>query len=147
MMTVYFGEAASSYHLQAERWCYRRTTCRTSWHFLNEVFGKNVCVVAWYGWRHSEDSSVMSHLPTVQASTYSKLLSNHAWKWPSHPWSRLHLDYAGPFLGHTFLVVVDAHSKWLEVFQMPAATSRATIQQLRTSLICPVWPTTDDCNR
>ena len=20
------------------------------------------------------------------------------WKWPSHPWSRLHLDYAGPFL-------------------------------------------------
>ena len=53
------------------------------------------------------------------------------WKWPSHPWSRLHLDYAGPFLGHMFLVVVDAHLKWLEVFQMPAATSRATIQQLR----------------
>ena len=53
------------------------------------------------------------------------------WKWPSHPWSRVHLDYAGPFLGHMFLVVVDAHSKWLEVFQMPAATSRATIQQLR----------------
>ena len=53
------------------------------------------------------------------------------WKWPSHPWSRLHLDYAGPFLGHTFLIVVDAHSKWLEVFQMPASTSRATIQQLR----------------
>ena len=50
------------------------------------------------------------------------------WKWPSHPWSRVHLDYAGPFLGHMFLVVVDAHSKWLEVFQMPAATSRATIQ-------------------
>ena len=40
------------------------------------------------------------------------------------------MHYAGPFLGHTFLVVVDAHSKWLEVFQMPASTSRATIQQL-----------------
>ena len=53
------------------------------------------------------------------------------WKWPSHPWSRVHLDYAGPFLGHMFLVVVDAHSKWLEVFQMPAATTRATIQQLQ----------------
>ena len=21
------------------------------------------------------------------------------WKWPAHPWSRLHLDFAGPFLG------------------------------------------------
>ena len=41
------------------------------------------------------------------------------------------MDYAGPFLGHMFLVVVDAHSKWIEVFMMSAATSRATIQQLR----------------
>ena len=41
-------------------------TCWTSWHFSNEDFGKNVCVVARYEWRHSEDSSVMSHLPTVQ---------------------------------------------------------------------------------
>ena len=49
----------------------RRAACRTSWHFSNENFGKNVCVVAWYGWRHSEDSSIMSHLPTVQASTSS----------------------------------------------------------------------------
>ena len=45
------------------------------------------------------------------------------WKRPSHPWSHLHLDYA--------LVVVDTHSKLLKVFQMPASTSRATIQQLR----------------
>jgi len=29
----------------------------------------------------------------------------HPWKWPSHPWSRLHLDYAGPFLGNMFLVL------------------------------------------
>ena len=35
------------------------------------------------------------------------------------------------FLGYMFLVVVDTHLKWLEVFQMPATTSRATIQQLR----------------
>ena len=22
------------------------------------------------------------------------------WKWPSRPWCKLHIDYAGPFLGH-----------------------------------------------
>lgn len=30
---------------------------------------------------------------------------------PSTPWSRLHVDYAGPVRGKFFLVIVDAHSK------------------------------------
>ena len=32
------------------------------------------------------------------------------WKWPSTPWSRIHLDFAGPFLGHMFLIIIDAYS-------------------------------------
>ncbi len=43
----------------------------------------------------------------------------HLWEWPNRPWSRLHIhvhvDHAGPFLGRLFLVVFDAHSKWIEV--------------------------------
>ena len=54
------------------------------------------------------------------------------WQWPTRPWSRLHLDFAGPFLGHMFLILIDAHSKWLEVYQMRSITSSATIEQLRT---------------
>ena len=56
----------------------------------------------------------------------------HPWKWPTHPWSRLHLDFAGPFLNNMFLILVDSHSKWLEVFQMSSTTSTAVIQRLRT---------------
>lgn len=56
----------------------------------------------------------------------------HPWEFPSRPWSRLHIDYAGPFMGgYMFLVVVDAHSKWMEVFPMRTATSQATIEKLR----------------
>ena len=40
----------------------------------------------------------------------------HPWEWPQRPWSRLHADYAGPFMGRMFLIVVDAHSKWLEIY-------------------------------
>ena len=32
------------------------------------------------------------------------------WELPARPWSRLHLDYAGPFLGKFFLIIVDAYS-------------------------------------
>lgn len=35
----------------------------------------------------------------------------HAWEWPEKPWTRLHVEYAGPFLGKMFLVLTDAHSK------------------------------------
>ena len=24
----------------------------------------------------------------------------HPWEWPEKPWSRIHIDHAGPFMGH-----------------------------------------------
>ena len=49
------------------------------------------------------------------------------WDWSKEPWTRLHLDFAGPFQGHMFLILVDAGSKWLEVVPMMTTTSAATI--------------------
>ena len=54
------------------------------------------------------------------------------WSWPTRPWSRLHMDFAGPMDGRMFLVVVDANTKWLEVIPMKTATALTTVQQLRT---------------
>lgn len=55
----------------------------------------------------------------------------HPWEWPESPWSRLHVDYAGPLSGKMFLVVVDAHSKWIDVYPTNTATSQVTIEKLR----------------
>ena len=54
------------------------------------------------------------------------------WHWPSRPWSRLHIDYAGPFLNKMFLIVIDSYSKWIDAFPVSAATSFVTIDKLRT---------------
>ena len=56
----------------------------------------------------------------------------HPWEWPDRPWTRLHVDYAGPFLGRMFLIMVDAHSKWLEIHAVSSATSAITIDKMRT---------------
>ena len=53
------------------------------------------------------------------------------WIWPTRPWSRLHVDYAGPIETKMFLIVIDAHSKWIEAFPMSTATAFTTIQRLR----------------
>ncbi|XP_060786568.1 LOW QUALITY PROTEIN: uncharacterized protein K02A2.6-like [Neoarius graeffei] len=55
----------------------------------------------------------------------------HPWEWPETPWSRLHIDYAGPYLGKMFLIIVDAHSKWIDVYPTNSATSQVTIEKLR----------------
>ena len=53
------------------------------------------------------------------------------WEWPQEPWSRLHLDFAGPFLGKMFLVLVDAHSKWVDIKIMSRITAPDTTLELR----------------
>ena len=55
----------------------------------------------------------------------------HPWDWPEHPWQCIHLDYAGPINGKMFLIVVDGHSKRMEVETVNSATSQATIECLR----------------
>ena len=55
----------------------------------------------------------------------------HPWEWPEHPWSRIHVDYAGPIRNRYLLVVIDSYSKWLDVAVVPSANSTNTIQSLQ----------------
>ena len=59
----------------------------------------------------------------------------HPWFWPSKPWECIHVDFAGPFLGSTFLIAVDTYSKWPEVFRMSSTTAEKTIEVLRHLLL------------
>lgn len=54
-----------------------------------------------------------------------------SWPWPTGPWQRIHIDFAGPFEGRMFFVIVDAHSKWPEVILMDSTSSAKTIEVLR----------------
>lgn len=53
------------------------------------------------------------------------------WSTPDSPWSRIHVDFAGPIAGRMYLIVVDALSKWPEIVPMRVANSSNTIAALR----------------
>lgn len=55
----------------------------------------------------------------------------HPWVWPTYPWQRIHVDFAGPVAGKMLLIAVDAHLKWLEVIPMSSTTAGKTIKVLR----------------
>ena len=55
----------------------------------------------------------------------------HPWEWPQAPWSQVHADFAGPFLGKMYLILIDTHSKWMEVHITSGATSAVTINKMK----------------
>lgn len=55
----------------------------------------------------------------------------HCWERPNEPFQRIHIDFAGPFLGLNFFVIVDAFTKWPDVKIIPDMTTGTTIDKLR----------------
>ena len=88
-----------------------------------------------YVWWPSIDQNIEETVKTCVPCQRARYLPPPAplqpWEWPARPWARLHLDYAGPLLGHMFLILVDAYSKWMEVKAVKTATSTITIEHLR----------------
>ena len=56
----------------------------------------------------------------------------HPWSWPSGPWQRVHVDFAGPFQDNMFFLAIDAHSKYPEIVIMRKTTASETVSVLRT---------------
>lgn len=46
--------------------------------------------------------------------------------WPTEPWTRLHVDFL-QHGGKYYLVIIDSHSKWIEVFLMNGGTSASQV--------------------
>ena len=57
----------------------------------------------------------------------------HSWQWPANPWSRLHVDFTGPFMGRMFLIIIDTHSKRIDAHIMSSCTTQSTIDKLRNT--------------
>ncbi|XP_039755530.1 uncharacterized protein K02A2.6-like [Pararge aegeria] len=52
------------------------------------------------------------------------------WSWPSNPFDRVHIDFFS-FRNITYLILVDAYSKWIEVSPMSTTTASNTILKLK----------------
>ena len=75
----------------------------------NEEFSQKLCMVAKNGHKfRREVKSCVTCQSHQKTPPYSPL---HPWESPGRPWSRVHVDYAGPFKGKMFLLMIDAPSK------------------------------------
>ena len=81
-----------------------------------------------YVWWPNIDRDVEQHVrgcdPCQQNCPREPETLLYSWNAPSVPWARIHVDYAGPFDGRYWLVVIDSHSKWLEIKQHQTTTTK-----------------------
>lgn len=55
-----------------------------------------------------------------------------SWPYITQPWSRLHIDFLGPYRGKTFFVIIDSSTKWIEVFEMDKTNATAVVKVMRS---------------
>ena len=89
-----------------------------------------------YFWLPQMDNDIVTkvrHCHTCQSNRSTPPKAPlHPWEYPSRPWARIHIDHAGPYLGKLFLIVIDAYSKWIDVFCVSSTSAVCTISKLRT---------------
>ena len=107
---------------------------------LRELHEEHQCIVAMkaiarrYMWwpRRNDDIEAQAQscqiCQTVQTSPPVAPL--YPWTWPKRVWQSLHINFAEKD-GNNLLVVIDSHSKWLEVKHTTSTTSQRTTAVLR----------------
>ena len=87
--------------------------------------------VWWPGLDTAIEGTVKSCFACQASRNNPQVSPLHPWEWPEKPWTRIHIDYAGPFMNRMFLVIVDAHTKWIEIHVTQSSTTAVTIQKLQ----------------
>ena len=99
---------------------------------ISRMKGLSRMYVWWPGITADIEKSVRLCRECQQVQSSPPLAPLHPWKWPTRPWARLHLDFAGPFEGKNILVVIDAHSKWIEAMCTSSMSSTCVIEEMRS---------------
>ena len=103
-------------------------------HADHQGIVRSKAIARTYIWWPGVDKAIESYVKRChECGTYQnnpKPVRMHPWECPRYAWQRLHIDFAGPFIGHSYLIVIDSYSKWPEVIQMDSTTSLSTIKVL-----------------
>ncbi|KAJ1518786.1 hypothetical protein ONE63_011599 [Megalurothrips usitatus] len=88
-------------------------------------------VLMWWPNLSSQVEKMVAQCPACQATkAKAPRLPTTPWPQATGPWHRLHVDFAGPFHGKHFFVVVDAHTAWMDVAWVKGPTAQSAINAL-----------------
>ncbi|XP_019561388.3 uncharacterized protein K02A2.6-like [Aedes albopictus] len=94
-----------------------------------KMLGRSVC---WWPSMNEEIEAFVGRCLECQTNRRSEKKDVFSpWPSTSSNWERLHLDFCQLY-GQNYLIVFDAHTKWIEVFLMKTTTAGDVVQILRS---------------
>ena len=78
---------------------------------INRMKSIACSVVYWLNIDIEIERTVKRCIQCMEAQKNPPRIVDSHWTYPEQPWSRIHVDFAGPINSLSFLVVLDAHSK------------------------------------
>ncbi|KAK8398102.1 hypothetical protein O3P69_003789 [Scylla paramamosain] len=86
----------------------------------------------WWPGIEEDIEGIVKKCPKCVTRQHSPAAELRPWEWPSTPWSRSHVDHAGPFMDKLFLILIDSISKWFEMKIVPNTSTAAIVDALNT---------------
>ncbi|CAF1443856.1 unnamed protein product [Rotaria sp. Silwood1] len=87
----------------------------------------------WWPLLDKDIENIVNQCPSCSVnSKQPPKASLQQWNVPEQPWQRIQIDFMGKFFNYYYLIVVDAHSKRLEVLVMNNISTKATINALQS---------------
>ncbi|XP_063933135.1 uncharacterized protein K02A2.6-like isoform X2 [Zophobas morio] len=116
-------------------------------HLLEELHSSHLDIVkmksiarAYFWWPNLDkdiENIARSCIPCNKVARERQKAIPIPWNRPTRPWQRVHIDFLGPINNSHYLIMLDAYSKWPEIFKMNSITSAATISKIRET--CARW--------
>ncbi|XP_055633708.1 uncharacterized protein K02A2.6-like [Toxorhynchites rutilus septentrionalis] len=66
----------------------------------------------------------------AEAAKSPRKTNLESWPIPSKPWERVHIDYTGPINGYYYFLVIDAYSKWPEIYRTRSTSTTKTLEMV-----------------
>ena len=92
-----------------------------------KAFARNY--IWWPGMVAAIESMVQKCAVFQSVKNQPAVASLHPWPWPTRIWQRIHINFAEKD-GVNYLIVVDSHTKWLEIVPTRSTTASKTIDVL-----------------
>ena len=85
-------------------------------------------------WPHMDQDieEITKHCKECIINYVPKGIKPLSWPETNKAWSRIHIDYCGPIDNLNFLIIIDSHTKFIDVHAVKSITSDNTIQLLKT---------------
>ncbi|XP_055622017.1 uncharacterized protein K02A2.6-like [Toxorhynchites rutilus septentrionalis] len=113
-----------------------RKRCLTQLHKGHPGIQRMKSIARSYVYWPGIDEEITSYVKTCDSCALEarspQKVAPESWPKTTLPWQRIHIDFAGPLEDTYYLIVVDAHSKWPEIYPTLKITTSETIRLLRS---------------